>query len=187
MLNTMAPAGNELDMVQRAWMIDNGVFSGKWREDIWLKRLEKFIPFQRMCIGVVVPDVMFDKEGTLLRWSKYVELVYSMGYRPFFVTQNGCDREDIPVNAFGIFIGGDNKHKLEESFDLIDEAKERGLWVHVGRVNSMKRMGIFKVADSCDGTTLKFEPSINNQEKLWRASKNITKQKKEPRLWFLQD
>ena len=59
--------------------------------------------------------------------------------------------------------GGTDKHKLTESYPFILEAKRRGKWVHVGRVNSAARLTeLFWMADSADGTTLSIEPSIRN-------------------------
>lgn len=47
---------------------------------------------------------------------------------------------------------------------LCDAAKEKGLWIHVGRVNSAKRYRFVRDvlhADSADGTYLSFGPAVN--------------------------
>lgn len=62
------------------------------------------------------------------------------------------------------FIGGSTAWKLgPHARRLVADAKRRGKWVHMGRVNSLKR---FRYAaaigcDSCDGTYLRFGPDIN--------------------------
>ena len=63
-----------------------------------------------------------------------------------------------------LFVGGTDKHKLTESWPFILAAKECGKWVHVGRINSAKRMQMFAQADSADGTMLVREPSTRRQQ-----------------------
>ena len=63
-----------------------------------------------------------------------------------------------------VLIGGDTDWKTSsEARDVAREAQLRGKWVHVGRVNSWKR--IDRVAswdvDSVDGTFLRFGPDTN--------------------------
>ena len=47
--------------------------------------------------------------------------------------------------------------------DLVAEAKERGKWAHMGRVNSMRRYDYARGigCDSADGTYLTFGPTVN--------------------------
>jgi len=48
---------------------------------------------------------------------------------------------------------------------MIAEAKDRGKFVHIGRVNSARRVKNFFIADSVDGTTLTIGRS-NREEKI---------------------
>jgi hypothetical protein len=63
-----------------------------------------------------------------------------------------------------LFLGGDTVWKLgEHARALTTEARQRGKWVHMGRVNSYKRL---KYAhdigcQSADGTYVAFGPDIN--------------------------
>ena len=61
-----------------------------------------------------------------------------------------------------LFIGGTTDWKLGDgAAQLVREAKRRGKWVHMGRVNSLRRM-IYAESigcDSADGTMLKYNPS----------------------------
>ena len=63
-----------------------------------------------------------------------------------------------------LFIGGTTEFKLGPGARaLIDEAVARGIPVHMGRVNSRKRLVYAHVAGcaSVDGTYLKFGPDVN--------------------------
>ena len=60
-----------------------------------------------------------------------------------------------------LFIGGSTEWKMGSGADqCIKIAKSRGKWVHVGRVNSQKRIRHFKLVgvDSVDGTSLTYAP-----------------------------
>ena len=63
-----------------------------------------------------------------------------------------------------LFIGGTDEFKLGPDAEAIGrEAKDRGKWLHMGRVNSIKRLRIAKRmgCDSVDGTYLSFGPDKN--------------------------
>jgi hypothetical protein len=96
-------------------------------------------------------------------------MVKDLGYKAAFVTQDGCVSSTIPWEGVDVlFVGGSNHHKLVESHPLIAEANARGVWVHVGRVNSAKRVMLFPTADSVDGTHFVYDASRREQERiLW--------------------
>lgn len=145
------------------WMLDNGAFSDKWTEAAWLDALRKRQPYTATCIAAVCPDVVGDAAATLARFAEYAPIVKAHGYPVAFVTQDGLTLDAVPWSQFDVlFVGGTDKHKFTESYPFIWEAKRRGLWVHVGRVNSIKRLEQFCMADSADGTTLSIEPSSTN-------------------------
>ena len=167
------------------WMLDNGAFSDRWSESKWLAALELWQPYTSTCIGAVCPDVVGDASATLKRFTQYAPVIREHGYPVAFVTQDGLRMEDVPWGSFDVlFVGGTDKHKLSESMPFILAAQERGLWVHVGRVNSVRRMEQFSVADSCDGTTLSIEPSIRNQQKILFAMESIRAKKEQPCFTF---
>lgn len=145
------------------WLLDNGAFSDAWNEDGWLAGLERWQEYRSTCIASVCPDVVGDAAATLARFGQYAPVIRQYGYPVAFVTQNGLTMDAVPWNDLDVlFIGGTDQHKLGESMPFVVEAKRRGKWVHVGRVNSAKRMHQFWIADSCDGTSLKIEPSPRN-------------------------
>lgn len=142
------------------WLLDNGAFSDSWSEDVWRAGLERWQAHEATCIAAVVPDVVSDAAATLARFAAFAPAVREYGYRVAFVTQDGLSMADVPWSDLDVlFVGGTTQHKLHESMPFILEAKRRGKWVHVGRVNSAKRMHQFWIADSCDGTSMKIEPS----------------------------
>jgi hypothetical protein len=108
-------------------------------------------------------------------WSLVGELSVPMlrriraaGYRPALVAQDGLEALPVPWEAFDVlFIGGSTAWKLSEAcFSLIAEAKRRGKWVHMGRVNSLRRLRIAKSVgcDSVDGTYLRFRHALGTGE-----------------------
>lgn len=77
------------------------------------------------------------------------------------VSQDGISNTDIPWDDFDcIFIGGSDEHKLgKEGGWVVREAKKHNKWIHIGRVNSSRRILKFWQADSWDGTCLNYFPS----------------------------
>ena len=113
-----------------------------------------------------------DWQATVQQFYQFAPLVKRYNFPIGFVSQDGLAAPAAPWDEFDVlFIGGSDKHKFTESWELIDEAKRRGKWVHIGRVNSAERILLFRKADSWDGTTLAKEPSISNQLKLLRAAR----------------
>jgi hypothetical protein len=159
-------------------MMDNGAFSDRWTESKWMIGLGLWQAHIATCIAAVVPDVVGDSAATLQRFWQYAPIVRSYGYPVAFVTQDGLQMGDVPWQDFDVlFVGGTNQHKLNEAMPFILAAKERNKWVHVGRVNSAKRMEQFWIADSCDGTSLAIEPSIRNQYRFIHAMESIKAKK----------
>ena len=150
------------------WALDNGCFSKAREFDI-----DRFLSYANKtlaaagdrCLFVVCPDVAFDAAGTIARWHEYQDRIRQLGRPVAFVTQDGMGMEDVPWEDIdALFVGGSTEWKLgHESGALMAEAKRRGMWVHVGRVNSLRRFrhAYSLGADSCDGTFLKYAPDIN--------------------------
>lgn len=156
------------------WMLDNGAFSDKWSEAKWLAALELWQPYTATCIAAVCPDVVGDAEATLTRFWQYAPVIREHGYKVAFVTQDGLTLDAVPWSEFDVlFVGGTDKHKLTESWSFILAAKERGKWVHVGRVNSVERMHKFWMVDSCDGTDLAINPEMRRQRMYINAMESI--------------
>jgi hypothetical protein len=110
-------------------------------------------------LWVAVPDVVGDHSETRRLfgiWRHY--WLEEIGRIPFplaFVLQNGCTVDEVPWDDISaVFVGGDNDFKLRQSAPLIDAAKERGKMIHIGRVNTHRRLryAYDLGADTVDGT-----------------------------------
>lgn len=145
------------------WAADNGCFTNpNLNVEDFMKWLEQMKKFQETCLFAVAPDVVGDAEATRERALPVLPLIRQLGYEAAFVAQDGMENLSMPWHEFDcLFIGGSTEWKCsDESFYLIREAVKRGKWVHVGRVNSMRRIlwARFAGAHSCDGTTIAFAP-----------------------------
>jgi hypothetical protein len=144
---------------------DNGCFSARWEHRHWLRWL---LDQPRTIRFAVAPDV-FHPDGspahaeTLERWRTYGPLIERHGFAPAFVCQIGSSPDTVP-DAPVLFLGGDDKWKEGEVARAITwKAKAEGRWVHMGRVNSERRLRIAAEfgCDSCDGTYLTWGPDTN--------------------------
>lgn len=187
MLNVNRQIGGEAEAVRYPWMLDNGAFSRAWTESVWLDRMAALAPYADTCIAAVVPDVILDAEATLERWQMYAPIVKELGYKAAFATQNGCTVDMVPWQELDVlFVGGSNAHRVHECWPLIDEAKRRGLWVHVGRVNSASSVLRYRRADSVDGTTFRFESTQSKIERiLWTVRSCSARQTQHATLFSL--
>lgn len=176
-------AGNRLlDDVD--WIGDNCCFgSGYPGDDGYLAWLERFPP--PGCRFVVAPDVVGNADATLARSVPMLPRIRRL-LPVAYVGQNGAVPYGLPWDSFdALFLGGDTAWKLgAEARALVDEARRRGKWVHMGRVNSWERLRYARQigCDSVDGTYLAFGPDknlpkllrwlaeVNDQGLLWEAS-----------------
>lgn len=142
---------------------DNGCFSDRWDERRWLAWLDAL---PRSVRFAVCPDV-FDPAGkpthgqTMRLWERFSPAIRRRGFTPAFVCQVGATVWDIPDDAEVLFLGGTTEWKLGPDAWRIARADSR--WVHMGRVNSEKRMvtALEMGCDSVDGTYLTFGPEKN--------------------------
>jgi hypothetical protein len=143
---------------------DNGCFSGKWTAQRWWRWL---LEQPRSIRFAVCPDV-FDPSGpchapTLERWHEWAPKMERHGFTPAFVCQVGATPDSVP-DAPVLFLGGTTEWKLGPVAEAITrKAKAEGRWVHMGRVNSWRRLDLaaYWGCDSVDGTYLTFGPDVN--------------------------
>lgn len=167
------------------WAADNGAFAS------WLNgtpfdfdRWADWLAGQpTSAMWAVVPDVVEDHDATIDQWITWAPLVRDLGHRPAFVLQNGCTPSAVPADADVVFVGGDTDWKLGPTARAIVGELRSRCWVHMGRVNSLRRL-LYAAAigcDSVDGTYLAFGPDRNlptllgwlrrvNAPTLWEAS-----------------
>lgn len=117
------------------------------------------------CLWVTCPDVVADSKATLARFAVWQPVIAEVGLPVAFVGQDGSEQLDMPWGRMScLFVGGTTDWKLSRAArDLIQEAKRRNKWVHVGRVNSNKRVGwcVENGADSFDGSGFGRFPGVN--------------------------
>jgi hypothetical protein len=147
------------------WMADNGCFSDKWDWRTWWTFLANNADRADSCLFAVAPDVVGDAAATLEKSAPWMPQMRDLGYRVAFVAQDGQESLPVPWDEFdALFIGGSTEWKLgPHARELAAEAKRRGRWVHMGRVNSERRYRYAAAigCDSADGTYLTFGPDVN--------------------------
>lgn len=153
----LAPAnGNTVASVVKAglpWGVDNGAYSG-FDESRFLHLLDR-AQGQPGCLFVVAPDVVGDARATLVQWPWWSVLIRTRGLPVAFVGQDGQESLPLPGDMDAYFVGGSTRWKLSQaSADLCAEVRQRGLHIHVGRVNSLRRLRTAYDfgADSVDGS-----------------------------------
>ena len=147
------------------WCADNGAFSDRFDEGKWWQFLLDNAHAAKDCVFAVAPDVVGDAEATLERSRPWLAKIRELGYPAAFVAQDGFDSIEVPWDEFDcLFIGGSTGWKLGPiAREAVREAKARGKWVHMGRVNSERRWRYADAigCDSVDGTYLTFGPDAN--------------------------
>lgn len=139
---------------QWRWAADNDAFS-EWNADRYRRMLEGIWGL-RGCLFVTAPDVVGDAQRTIEQFEEWYDDLNAVLQPIALVGQNGMTAEQVPwqrIDAF--FIGGSTEWKLgTEAARLVREAKARGKWVHMGRVNSYRRASYAWAlgCDSIDGS-----------------------------------
>lgn len=158
--------GNRLCSLPLPWAADNAAFSNP--DDAKFSRLcveswglDRYHP----PMWVAVPDVVGDHAATLRLFTWWCDEWRSeYGCIPFplaFVLQDGCHTAEVPWDEIAaVFVGGSTAFKLRESEALVRAAKDCGKLVHVGRVNTLRRLRFAYDlgADTVDGTAFSMFP-----------------------------
>ncbi len=151
------PAGVE-------WCADNGRFSKGWPgSEAWWAWLTAQDPAG--CHFAVGPDVVGDAAATLADSLPWLPRIRRAGFPSALVAQDGLEALDVPWDAFDVlFIGGTTAWKLgPHARSLVSDALRHGKRVHMGRVNSCRRLR-YAEAIGChtvDGTYLTYGPDTN--------------------------
>ena len=137
------------------WAADNDAF-GNFNADAYRAMLDKLAGLPNG-LFVTVPDVVGDAEATLDLFWQWFPALAARDLPIGFVAQDGLESLTVPWWAFdALFIGGTTEWKLSaHARALTDEAHRRGKWVHMGRVNSIRRMKVARAwgCDSVDGSS----------------------------------
>ena len=146
------------------WAADNGCYAQgpSFDADAWVDWLATYPGALRDCLFAVMPDVWGDAAATREQYGYYLPDVRGLGYRVAYVAQAGEQPAAVPWDLLDcLFFGGpDQWRHTERAWALAQEAQARGKWIHVGRVNSARRVRAWAQvgADSVDGTILRYDP-----------------------------
>jgi hypothetical protein len=184
-------AGNRLEPWVE-WIADNGIYSNAYPGDTgYLSWLRSHADYRSRCRFAVAPDVVADHPATWERSLPMLAPIRRVVGRVAMCAQNGATPDDMPWDGIdAVFLAGIVEcapcgyvpaltdlpasrcpagHALAEwkvgaaAAAITAEAKRRGKWVHMGRVNSDDRMTRAREmgCDSADGTYLAFGPDVN--------------------------
>jgi hypothetical protein len=141
------------------WAADNDCFQGL-NPKCYVTMLDALTETPGRCLFVTVPDVVADAHATAGLFEVWWRALARRGLPAALVAQDGL--EHLPrwlATAWpridALFIGGSTDWKLGPSAEaLVADAKSRGKWVHMGRVNSARRIRYAASigCDSVDGT-----------------------------------
>jgi len=138
------------------WAADNGAFSG-FDESMFLAMLERLEPYRETCLFVACPDVVGDASATLDLFHEWAPQLVREQWPLALVAQDGLEADAVPWRVIdALFIGGTTEFKLSsEAAGLVRLAKHHNKWVHMGRVNTIRRMVYANSigVDSIDGTS----------------------------------
>lgn len=139
--------------------VDNGAFSG-FKPGRFVNLLHKIEGMD--CLFVACPDVFDpvarkgDAAKTLAQFVRWEPFIHSFDLPVALVLQDGQEDHLVPWSKLeALFVGGSTAWKVGEHAErLVKEAKRRGKYVHMGRVNDIFRMSDAKEwgVDSFDGS-----------------------------------
>ena len=161
----LQPGMGNIPPAGQMWAADNGRFSAPhtYSDEKYLAWLKKKLPHVDRCLFATAPDVVGDAVATLAMSAPMLPRIRAAGYPVALVGQDGLTSAMVPWDEIdALFIGGTTEWKLsEDAYMLAQEAKRRGKWTHMGRVNSWQRFRAAAAAgyDSADGTYLRFDPT----------------------------
>lgn len=149
------------------YMLDNGAWGCHLRAVPWNPALfiELLDLHGRGSDMTVLPDIVGGGEESLELSLSWVKRVRAYGAPLLLAVQDGMPLSSVEVALrryrLGIFVGGSTEWKLETLPDWGRMARKVGCWLHVARVNSMKRIRLCHLAGahSFDGTSVTKFPS----------------------------
>jgi hypothetical protein len=157
------PAGGSPPTPEVAWCADNACYTGRYPGDrAYLAWLARHQPHATRCGFATAPDVVADAAATLARSAPMLPRIRDLGYPAALVAQDGLEHLPIPWRSFDVlFLGGTTTWKLSPAAArLAERARTHGLAVHMGRVNSLRRLRHAAAigCTSADGTLLAYGP-----------------------------
>jgi hypothetical protein len=107
---------------------------------------------------IVLPDIVAGGLRSLALSVRYLNRCSAMAPLCLLAVQDGIEPSDVaPLvgSGVGIFLGGSTEWKLARMIEWGTFCSDRGVYYHVARVNSIKRMALAASAgaDSIDGSS----------------------------------
>jgi hypothetical protein len=107
----------------------------------------------------VIPDIVAGGHASLDLSLRWLRRVLDSTQRGMIAVQDGLTVSDVAPfvgPGVGIFVGGSTSWKLETLAAWATLGRDSGSWVHVGRVNTAKRISACAIAGatSFDGTSV---------------------------------
>lgn len=145
------------------WAADLVGISNNVDPEVGLSRLEE-LPQER-CLFVTSPDAYPSATESLRRGLEYAPLIRELGFPVAVVAQDGAEDLDWPWEEIDcLFIGGIKQERGRDEWKeslaaagLAMAARSAGKWVHMGRVNSTRRLMVARLmgCHSADGTYIR--------------------------------
>jgi hypothetical protein len=132
------------------WAADNGAFV-RFDAERFVAMLKRLRARARGCLFVVAPDVVGDAAQTLALFTDWTPRIRAYGFPVALAAQDGLTSAAVPwADLDALFVGGTTAFKLSPAMRaLAHEAKARGKWLHMGRVNTRRRFR-YALALGCD-------------------------------------
>ena len=143
-----------------AWALDNGAWGAfarreAWSADAFRRALERW---GEGADWIVLPDIVAGGRASLDLSLSWIDEVTALGRPMLLAVQDGMSATDVRAQLgarVGLFVGGSTEWKWRTVAEWAQLGREVGCHVHVGRVNSARRVGL--CADlgvtSTDGTS----------------------------------
>lgn len=186
-------AGNPVTEGVTGWCADNGIYSRAYPGDGRFLEWLAGHPSPERCRFAVAPDVVADHTATLERSWPMLRRIRALGLPVALCAQNGATADDMPWDYLDVvFLAGivectacgwvppiEALADVDRCWRCLGEMREwkegpaaaavaaegrrRGKWVHMGRVNSLRRLRLADLigCDSADGTFLAYGPDRN--------------------------
>ena len=165
-------SGNSIDELANCgmwWAADNDALAGIDPDRLFAMLDAMATTDRSRCLFGTVPDAVEmtatgprgSWEGTLWLFRAWRRAYEQRGIPPAIVLQDGATVESVPWDEVAaVFVGGSTTWKEGlEAAGIIQAARARGVWVHVGRINSVRRLQLFEAAiDSFDGGKFSMYP-----------------------------
>jgi hypothetical protein len=132
---TWTPHDRRLSQIP--FFIDNGAFTSSFDPEEWISLLDDVKDYSYRPDFVVLPDVLNDAVGTLERHREWASEVIDRDLRVASVVQPGMAVETQirladRIGADFVFLGGATRWQRSHGHEIIEQAHDRGLCVHIG-------------------------------------------------------